>query len=152
MEGEALAECGIWVPRWEDEMISLYRGTCRPPHQPPCPSRVAKPQEPGSSFACMWDRQQIFTKYVSSTGQLWSLESCLLGLRNFPLPLHVVQWQGIEWSSVVWSCGSEIWCNMCYSKECDTQRSPTVYTSNHIALPCGYYIFAKSSLPKWGAS
>lgn len=45
MEGEALAECGIWAPRWEDEMISLYRGTCCPPHQFPYPPCVAEPRD-----------------------------------------------------------------------------------------------------------
>lgn len=45
MEEEALAECGIWAPRWEDEMIHLYRGTCCPPHQFPYPPCVAKPRD-----------------------------------------------------------------------------------------------------------
>lgn len=76
MEGEALAECGIWVPRWEDEMISLYRGTCRPPHQPPCPSRVAKPREPGSSFACMWDSKSSLNMYqVQANCEAWKAVS-----------------------------------------------------------------------------
>lgn len=127
---------------------SLRRGTCCPALWPaPCPSlRHTLPVSPSPGtrkFFGVPVGEQISTLFqVQANSEawkvvFWGLES-LLFLRLLP--------RGGRALSVVWWCGP-------VAQRCDVicvtlkiVRPQHSLTSNHIALPCGYYIFAKSSL------
>lgn len=112
----------------EDELIGPCRGTCCTLSQLPylC---VSLSHGTRKLFVCMWDsRSSLNTFQVQASCEAWKVLSWSRGwgLETSPL-LCVLPSSSRPFSEVRWcgrTYGSEIWCNMDYSKECDAQHSP----------------------------
>lgn len=130
---------------WEDEMISLCGGTC-------CSLTLPVPRPPDQEALGVRVGWRIFTIFQVINRPTVKLGKWSLGGLESP-PFLRMLYSGRALSKVRWRGPVALKFDVMYVilKNVTLSTAP-VYTSNQIASPCGDYIFAKSSLPEWGAS